>query len=114
MEATQVKQEARAVRVVHASVGLKSSAVIRCPDGQHRTLTFVDFPASQAVALTNAVVRLLNGASVFDGADLGVIRDALWTARGETGYLAPEEQSATNALGAIETALRHVDAGRAA
>ena len=114
MEATQIKQEARAVKIFHADVGLKSSAVIRDANGGTLTVTFTGLPASRAVALTNAVVRLLNGASVFDGADLGVIRDALWTARGETGYLAPEEQSATNALGALETALRHVDAGRAA
>jgi hypothetical protein len=103
------KTEARAVSVMHASVGLKSSAVIRDADGTHLAVTFTGFPQGRALALTNAIVRLLNGASVFDGADLGVIRDALWTARGEAGTLAPEAQPATNAIGAIETALGHLE-----
>ncbi len=110
----KVTTEARAVSVMHASVGLKSSAVIRDADGTMLAVTFQGFPQARALALTNAVVRLLNGASVFDGCDLAVIRDAMWTAKSEAGSLAPEQQSATNALGAIETALRHIDSGVAA
>jgi hypothetical protein len=48
MEATQVKQEARAVKIFHADVGLKSSAVIRDANGATLTVTFTGLPASRA------------------------------------------------------------------
>jgi hypothetical protein len=105
---TDTLRSAKATRVMVGANGSRHSAVYATPDGPI-TATITGISSKRAAALFVAVERLLNGAYVFDGDDLKVIRDGMRIARSEISGLAPAEQSATNALGSIETALAHLE-----
>ena len=101
-------RSAKATRVMVGANGSRHSAVYATPGGPI-TARLEGVSSQRASALFTAIERLLNGAYVFDGDDLAIIRDGMRIARAEIGELAPEQQSATNAIGAIETALGHLE-----
>lgn len=97
----------RVTRVMVGTTAAKASIVYM--DGTHAiTVRIEGLDQHKALAIFTAIERLLNGAYVFDGDDLAIIRDGMRVARSEISGLAPEAQSATNALGSLETALAHL------
>jgi hypothetical protein len=106
MNVTTDLRSARATRVMCTTVGDKAAAVYATPEGP-KSVYLTGFSGPAALALLNAIERLLNGATIFDAGDLSNLREHMRIAHGTVAGQDISDGS-TVALGAIERAMRVV------